>query len=214
LVNLLSTRALHGPADATAAFANPAGLIQILRPEISAEIRATVSTADTGAPYELASGISGLGFFSFVYPTRKWAFALYSHQLGSLDFTFDNGVPVTREFSVRSFSAATACQIAEKLSVGAGVSYFKGTRSSATGAAGFSDVDWGLNAGILWNVAPAWKIAGFYRQGPAFESDLGSARKTLFETPTRSLQNIAGSYWWHGSRIRRKRGQTTPERRR
>ncbi|MDH3816848.1 MAG: hypothetical protein OEV48_20340, partial [Acidobacteriota bacterium] len=37
--------------DATAAFANPAGLVQILRPEISAEIRATGSSGPFNAEY-------------------------------------------------------------------------------------------------------------------------------------------------------------------
>jgi len=179
--------------DATAAFANPAGLIQILRPELSAELRATVSTATSGAPYELASGISGLGFFSFVYPSRKMAFAMYSHQHASLDFTFNYGSPVTREFSVRSYSAATAFQISENLSVGAGVSYFDGDRSSATDSAGISDVDWGVNAGILLNASPAWKVAGFYRQGPEFESDLDSGRKMLQGAPNLGLQDIVSS---------------------
>ena len=73
--------------DATAAFANPAGLVQILRPEISIELRGTASRFDREIPYDLANGVSGLGFFSFVYPSRSWALALYSHQLASVGFT-------------------------------------------------------------------------------------------------------------------------------
>ncbi len=162
--------------DATAAFANPAGLVQILRPEISVELRGTASRLDREIPYNLATGVSGLGFFSFVYPSRSWALALYSHQLASIGFTFTYPDTLTQEFTVRSYAAAAAFEITEHLSLGAGLSYFDGERSPAAGLTGFSDADWGLSAGVLWNVSRAWNLAGFYRQGPEFES---SAAPTL-----------------------------------
>jgi len=164
--------------DATAAFANPAGLVQILRPEISIELRGTASKTNT--EFDLAHGVSGLGFFSFVYPSRSWAFALYSHQLASVGFNFTFNDPLIREFTVRSYAAAAAFEISEHLSLGAGFSYFDGDRSPAAGASGFSDSDWGLNAGVLWNVSRAWNIAGLYRQGPEFES---RAAPTRFSFP-------------------------------
>jgi len=156
--------------DATAAFANPAGLVQILRTEISIELRGTASKADTDVPYDIKHGLSGLGFFSFVYPSRNWALALYSHQLASVGFTYTYPSVFEREFTVRSYAAAAAFEISEHLSLGAGLSYFDGDRSPAVGVIGFSDADWALNAGILWNVSRAWNIAGFFRQGPEFES--------------------------------------------
>ncbi len=156
--------------DATAAFANPAGLVQILRPEISAEIRGTGSSGPFDAEFTIEGGVSGLGFFSFVFPAGEWAFALYSHQLGSLDFTFNGPFPQTREFTVRSYSGAAAFQVSENLSFGAGLSYFDGDRSTGTGPAEISDADWGLNAGILWSPSSDWNLAGFYRQGPDFDS--------------------------------------------
>ena len=165
--------------DATAAFANPAGLIQILRPEISVEIRGTASWNDTeiGLPY----GVSGLGFFSFVYPSQSWALALYSHQMVSVGFEFNYPEFREREFTVRSYAAAAALEISEHLSLGAGLSYFDGVRSANTGLSGFSEADWGLNAGLLWTVSRAWRIAGFYRQGPDFES---REAPTRFSFPT------------------------------
>jgi hypothetical protein len=153
--------------DATAAFANPAGLVQILRPEISVELRFTSSMNDDDiAP---AQGISGLGFFSFVYPTRSWAFALYSHQMGSVSFGFDYPEFLQQEFTVRSYAAAAAYEVSEHLSLGAGLSYFNGDRSAGVNVSGFSDADWGFNAGILWSATRSWSLAGFYRQGPEFE---------------------------------------------
>jgi len=165
--------------DATAAFANPAGLVQILRPEISIELRftATMNNGTTG----FSQGISGLGFFSFVYPSRSWAFALYSHQMGSVTFGFDDSEFLQREFTVRSYATAAAFEVSEHLSLGAGLSYFDGDRSAGAEVSGFSDADWGFNAGVLWKVSRTWNLAGFYRQGPEFEPRTARAR---FSFPT------------------------------
>jgi long-chain fatty acid transport protein len=87
--------------DATAAFANPAGLVQLVRPEISVEGRHwSYSTPYiNGGRYEgeptglgldttpgMRSGTSnedanGLSFLSLVYPTGNWSLAVYWHQL-------------------------------------------------------------------------------------------------------------------------------------
>jgi hypothetical protein len=156
--------------DATAALANPAGLVQIARPEISAEIRGTVSTEDTELPFERDSGISGLGFFSFTYPGKSWAAAVYTHQLASLDFTFEELDPLTRELTVQGYSAAIGLQISERLSLGAGGSYYDADFGSGSAAGGGSDTSSGFNFGILWTAFRHFKVAGFYRQGPEFET--------------------------------------------
>jgi len=87
--------------DATAAFANPAGLVQLVRPEISLELRrrdystpytegGRASGSPTGLGIDTVDGIrtafsnettSGLSFLSFVYPGSKWSLAIYRHQL-------------------------------------------------------------------------------------------------------------------------------------
>ncbi len=91
--------------DATAAFSNPAGLVQLLRPEVSIEGRAwsfstpfTASGRVEGQPsgigVDTQAGLStarssdeaaAVAFLSFVYP-RKWgSLALYRHQLASFE---------------------------------------------------------------------------------------------------------------------------------
>jgi long-subunit fatty acid transport protein len=87
--------------DATAAFANPAGLVQLLRPEISIEFRrrkystpytkgGRAQGEPTGWGIDTVDGVrtassnettSGLSFLSFVYPGTRWSLALYRHQL-------------------------------------------------------------------------------------------------------------------------------------
>ncbi len=87
--------------DATAAFSNPAGLVQLSRPEVSLELRrrqyktpytegGRASGSPTGWGIDTVDGVrtslskettSGLSFLSFVYPGTKWSLALYRHQL-------------------------------------------------------------------------------------------------------------------------------------
>jgi long-subunit fatty acid transport protein len=87
--------------DATAAYANPAGLIQLLRPEVSVELRrwsfstpytvgGRASGTPTGFGIDTVPGLridtsnedsSGLSFLSFVYPGTRWCVAVSRHQL-------------------------------------------------------------------------------------------------------------------------------------
>lgn len=91
--------------DATAAYANPAGLVQLARPEVSVEGRAwsyetpftlggRASGPATGFGIDTESGLrravssedpSGISFLSLVYPTKRWSLAVYRHQLSSFE---------------------------------------------------------------------------------------------------------------------------------
>jgi hypothetical protein len=97
--------------DATAAFANPAGLVQLLEPEVSIEGRSwSYSTpyveggrffgAPSGQGLDTSAGLrigessaelSGLSFVSLVYPGRDWSVAFYRHQLASYEFFGEAG---------------------------------------------------------------------------------------------------------------------------
>ena len=91
--------------DATAAFANPAGLQQLVRAEISVEGRLwgyttpfTVGGRLSGLPSgigldqtaglrvsESSDTLSGLSYLSFVYPSEKWSLAVYRHQWANFE---------------------------------------------------------------------------------------------------------------------------------
>ena len=106
--------------DATAAFSNPAGLAQLVRPEVSIEGRHwSYSTpynqrgrleglpsgfgADTVAGLRKATSddvVSGLAFLSVAYPKGRWSLAFFRHRLASFDFSGE-----TRGF----FGGGTAC---------------------------------------------------------------------------------------------------------
>jgi long-subunit fatty acid transport protein len=92
--------------DATAAYANPAGLVQIIEPEVSLEGRSwSYSTPYTsggrldGEPSgfgldsvaglrtrESRQSVAGLSFLSVVYPKGSWSFAFYRHVLSNFEF--------------------------------------------------------------------------------------------------------------------------------
>jgi hypothetical protein len=92
--------------DATAAFANPAGLVQLIEPEVSLEGRfwsyrtdytlgGRIDGEPTGLGIDIAAGlrtaeshdeITGLSFLSFVYPGKRWSLAFFRHQLANFEF--------------------------------------------------------------------------------------------------------------------------------
>jgi long-subunit fatty acid transport protein len=93
--------------DATAAFANPAGLIQLTEPEVSIEGRSwsystpyTVGGRAAGQPSGLGIDtvegplrgeskvdLNGLSFVSAVYPLSEVSFAFFQHQLLNFEMT-------------------------------------------------------------------------------------------------------------------------------
>ena len=93
--------------DATAAFANPAGLVQLLKPEVSIEARywqystrytasGRVEGTPSGFGLDTLAGLekstssydtTGISFASLVYPTGDWSFAIYRHQYADLRFS-------------------------------------------------------------------------------------------------------------------------------
>lgn len=92
--------------DATAAFANPAGLVQLLKPEVSIEGRdwnysmpftesGRVEGLPTGNGIDTAVGlttatseanVAGLSFLSLAYPKGHWSLAFFRHEYANLEF--------------------------------------------------------------------------------------------------------------------------------
>lgn len=90
--------------DSTAAWANPAGLVQITKPEVSVEgrywsystpyvLRGRVSGEPSGVGLDTVSGLeraraesdaTGFAFLSYVYPADGWSLAFYRHVLAKM----------------------------------------------------------------------------------------------------------------------------------
>jgi long-subunit fatty acid transport protein len=147
--------------DATASFANPAGLVQLTRPEVSIEARSwSYSTSYTrggraaGEPTgigidtvavplegEWSVDTEGVSFLSFVYPGKRWALALFQHQLINFELSEEiQGIfapgnvfegtfrgPIERgsfDQEVISRGLAAGVRVSDRLSLGLGLSYF------------------------------------------------------------------------------------------
>lgn len=150
--------------DATAAFANPAGLVQLARPEVSIEGRywgystpytegGRLSGEPTGIGVDTTAGlrieessqdVTGLSFLSFVYPWKKFSFAIYRHQLAKFEFFsetqgFIRSVPegppgaVERfpdqrssvDFELVTHALSAAFRVTENFSLGIGISHIR-----------------------------------------------------------------------------------------
>ena len=92
--------------DATAAFANPAGLVQLLKPEISIEGRwrsysepytqaGRIEGQPSGIGIDTLDGLktaksredtTGLSFLSFAYPLQNWTLAFFRHEYARHQF--------------------------------------------------------------------------------------------------------------------------------
>ena len=142
--------------DATAAFSNPAGLDQLRRPEVSAELRFELARDVPGSAD--AADLTGLGFVSFVYPARRWSIAAYSNALASVRLFAD-------AFEVRTYGLSGAYRVSDAVSVGIGLSFFDGQLGA------LSSTDLGVTAGMLWRFSPHWQAGAFYRQGADLELD-------------------------------------------
>ena len=123
--------------DATAAFSNPAGLTHLLEPEISVEGRGQGLKAPRTGTVE---DVTGLGFVSFALPWKKGSVAVYRNDFANFalgtrfrgnlseDLVFD--VQRLTDFRLVNTGAAGGFRVNERLSVGAGVSYWKGSFES------------------------------------------------------------------------------------
>lgn len=140
--------------DASAAYANPAGLTQLVTPEVSAELRSSSTNTrwlDGGSAQFNGFDGSGLNYssqddttnalhsFSFVYPGERFSFAIYRYELANYetDFTsagasytvegFDGsifGYDARTSLSVETYGAAMGFKVNDQLSFGLGINYF------------------------------------------------------------------------------------------
>lgn len=154
--------------DATAAYTNPAGLAQLAAPEVSLEGRAWSYTTRYAArghtPPDELTGIgvddvrglafeeredeaAALSFLSYTHAGRRWAAALYRHQLADYRASLQSEGPfagprgdVSRVFPARSRLAlsvagvgvAAACRLGDRLYLGAGAARYQFSLASRT----------------------------------------------------------------------------------
>lgn len=131
--------------DATAAYANPAGLTNLFSPEISAEYRNLdyTTTYSSGGTYPSVSqstsdsSANNLSYLSFVLPKENWVFAFYRQQFMDFNTSFNPGVislPAANgatfpshnsiDMTIANYGFSVAYRANDRVSLGASVSYY------------------------------------------------------------------------------------------
>ena len=167
--------------DATAAWANPSGLMQLARPEISVEGRSWSEDREG-----VASNQSSLGFLSFVLPRPDWSIAVYAQTLTSLEFPvrwldYEDVIQPLSSLVIANAGVSAALRLSDVVSIGFGLTAFAGVLSegdfdpSAPNpilAEEFQS-EVGGTAGVLWNLGDAWALGASFRSGADFTFDHG-----------------------------------------
>jgi len=172
--------------DATAAWANPSGLTQLARPEISFEGRAWSEDREG-----VESNESALGFLSFVLPRQKWSIAVYTQTLTSLEFptqgqSNSGEIEPLSGLVIANFGVSAALRLSEAVSIGFGLTAFAGVFTDGSFDPDQTEPFWddnaqndvGANAGVLWNLGDVWALGASYRSGADFSFD-GGGRATI-----------------------------------
>ena len=169
--------------DASAAYANPAGLVELTEPEVSVEIRNWTYTAKLGLPSVVDEGgfvpagegdlkTDGILFASYVYPRDRWTVATYRFALAGYDLRNPQGG--TLKTDVVTYGVAGAFRFDNGLSLG--VVLVRNELSVEMGAPSpfeslRSRVDDSTivgNVGLLWRPNDRWSFGAVYREGPEF----------------------------------------------
>jgi len=171
--------------DATAAWANPSGLMQLARPEISLEGRSWSEDREG-----VASNQSNLGFLSFVLPRPNWSIAIYAQTLTSLEFPTrwqaNNEFDPLSGLVIGNFGVSAALRLSDSVSLGFGLTAFAGVFSEESIDPetinpfwdGDAENDVGATAGVLWSLSDAWALGASYRSGADFTFS-GGGRATI-----------------------------------
>jgi long-chain fatty acid transport protein len=133
--------------DATAVYANPAGLTKLSKPEVSVEYRnwryTNVFQSGTASGQgQLDSSVQAIAFASAVYPVQDWSFAAFFHQGADFTAKLDalpsttNGVVAGRKgelnLKLSSIGGAAAYHLSESISVGATLADYHYDTASST----------------------------------------------------------------------------------
>lgn len=189
--------------DASAAYANPAGLVELTQPEISVEVRDWTYTAKIGLPTLESGGISPAGeadletqgvlFASVVYPRDRWTLAAYRFEVAGYDFgSVEEGSLASEAVT---FGLAGAYRFDNGLSVGLVLVHNEvsievaapcPTRDACAGLSRTDDTTIVGNLGILWHFNDRWSAGAVYRKGPEFA--LGVSEELLGATGGQASQ--------------------------
>jgi len=171
--------------DVTAAYANPAGLHNLKRPEVSLEGRrwnSDVVFRDTSVlerpEIAVESSSSGASFLAVAYPLKKFTLALYRHELAS--FSVSAGSSALLEsasvgLDIVGIGFSAGVKVSRNLSIGASLVSYQSDLTAqqvddegAVSASGSED-SFGFNLGLMWDFTETWSLGLVLREGPSFD---------------------------------------------
>ena len=179
--------------DATATYGNPAGLTQLLEPELTLEIRVqSIEEMNRGMSDGLSISsqeeVTGLAFLAFVYPFKKISLAAYRN--GFANFTFGTrilGTSGPRAFDIRAsngfdlqtFGLSGSYRWSEDLSLGVGVARWEGSLMSerlstlsgdpfAADEVRFTRITTSDDTDLTFNAGFLWRFAPQWRLGGVY----------------------------------------------
>lgn len=184
--------------DATAAYANPAGLTILTKPEISIEYKygeheeyfyAPVVGGDTTY---FDYNVQGVSFLSFVYPANKATFTIYRHELINIesDYThrylpFSVWEKAKNHLNVTTYGLAMGLKFTNSFSAGLSVGFSQldwcylrqeftnpslSQPAFSTHTIDSEDVADQFSVSLMWNPFGEFNIGLIYRYGPTFET--------------------------------------------
>lgn len=187
--------------DATAAYSNPAGLLQLSKPEVLIEGRRwhyETPFADRGRASGRPSGIGvdtlsdvslgtaeseidGISYASFVLPRPTWAFAVYYHRVADFESSFSTGGIFATSFGsdvrLRPVQSTYDLEISQ-----AGIAYAREWNNGLAVGIGVSAYSF-----VLDSFTQRYSIPNY---GPA---DFSPGARANFQTQTGDDQQIGGS---------------------
>lgn len=188
--------------DATAAYSNPAGLLQLSKPEVLIEGRRwhyETPFADRGRASGRPSGvgmdtlsdvslgtaeseIDGISYASFVLPRPTWAFAVYYHRVADFESSFSTGgifsTNFGNDFRLRPVQSTYDLEISQ-----AGIAYAREWSNGLALGIGVSAYSF-----MLDSFTQRYQTTSFY--APA---DPSRDARANFQTQTGDDQQLGGS---------------------
>jgi long-subunit fatty acid transport protein len=181
--------------DATAAYANPAGLTILTEPEISAEFKYGEHTSRvpqyTGTD-DFTDPNNSVSFLSLAHPTKKANITVYRHQLVNIKSEFesmddvDHRDEIEFDMNVVTLGLGVGFKVTETFSLGFSVGFARleyysqidkydliGTDPQPSEFEYVNDEDSSeqYTLALLWNPTGELSIGAVYRYGPEFDTD-------------------------------------------
>ena len=205
--------------DATATYGNPAGLTQLLEPELTLEIRVqSIEEMDGGLRDGLSISsqeeVTGLAFLAFVYPWKKISLAAYRNGFANLTFgtrvfgasgprTFD--IRASNAFELQTVGLSGSYRWSEDLSLGVGVARWEGSLTSerlstlsgdpvAADEVRFTRITTSDDTDLTFNAGFLWRFATQWRLGGVYRGgpEFGQVSESRRGPATVPLEQLPG----------------------